>query len=586
MQRITALLLALLPQLPAQDSSPPNVVLIVTDDQGIGDFGHRGNSAVNTPNLDAMAAQSAQLTSFYVSPVCAPTRACLMTGRYNYRTRVVDTYIGRAMMEPQEVTIAEVLRDAGYATGIFGKWHLGDCYPMRPMDQGFQESLVHRGGGIGQPSDPLGAEGDYTDAPLLYNGKLEPTTGYCTDVYFEAAMSWMLRARDAGRPSFTYIATNAPHGPFHDVPDDVYQSYLKDLDALGNDRSPQETGHPLPEKANLDRRARIFAMITNIDSAIGRLLAMLDREGMRQNTLVLFMVDNGPNGRRFVGGMRGMKSEVYEGGIRSPLLAHWPGRLEAGHDDDRVTAHIDLMPTILEACGVAPPEDLTLDGRSAWPLLTGAATDWDDRTLYIQAHRGNQPVRYHNFAARNQRWKLVHATGFGSETMKDRPFELYDMQADPLELSDVAAEHPEVVERMKREYDAWFDDVGSTRDDNYAVPRIVLGSDAEPTTTLTRQDWRRESADSGWAAGSRGAWLTEVATAGDYDLRIHWHGKHRPESMVLEIGGQTLEQDVPDGVDSVTFESVGLTAGPLELRATLLAGDTKRGPYQVLVTRR
>ncbi|MGY9003344.1 MAG: sulfatase-like hydrolase/transferase, partial [Rhodospirillales bacterium] len=197
----------------------------MSDDQGGGDYGFMGNNVIRTPELDAMTQRSGLLSKFYVSPVCAPTRASLMTGRYNYRTRCVDTYVGRAMMDPAEVTIAELLRAADYHTGIYGKWHLGDNYPMRPMDQGFEDSLIHRGGGIGQPSDPIGAEGKYTDPTLLKNGIETPMKGYCTDIYFDGAMDFIESTVKRKENFFTYIATNAPHGPYHDVPEKLYQEY-------------------------------------------------------------------------------------------------------------------------------------------------------------------------------------------------------------------------------------------------------------------------------------------------------------------------------------------------------------------------
>jgi arylsulfatase/arylsulfatase A len=203
----------------------PNVILIMTDDQGGWDCSIMGNPVMKTPNMDRLATHGVHMTRFYVSPVCTPTRACLITGRYNYRTRAIDTYVGRAMMEPQEVTIAEILRDAGYATGIFGKWHLGDNYPMRPMDQGFAESLVIRGGGIGQPTDPPGGEGKYTDPVLFHNGQQVQTKGYCTDVYFDNAMEFIEKNVDAHRNFFAYIPTNAPHVPLNDVPPDLYRKF-------------------------------------------------------------------------------------------------------------------------------------------------------------------------------------------------------------------------------------------------------------------------------------------------------------------------------------------------------------------------
>ena len=232
---------------------PPNIVLIMTDDMGYGDLGVHGNPIIQTPNLDAMAKRSASMSTFYVSPVCAPTRACLMTGRYNYRTRCIDTYIGRAMMDTEEVTVAELLGDNGYATGIFGKWHLGDCYPMRPMDQGFQESLIHRGGGIGQPSDPVGGEGKYTDPILFRNGVEEQQTGYCTDVYYSNAMQFIEKSAKQKKPFFVYLPDNCPHGPFHDVPPDDLATYS--ATNLNSSEFPQDKGHKLPPKANLDTLA-------------------------------------------------------------------------------------------------------------------------------------------------------------------------------------------------------------------------------------------------------------------------------------------------------------------------------------------
>ncbi len=563
----------------------PNVILIITDDQGYGDLGATGNPLIRTPHLDAMARRSARMTTFYVSPVCAPTRASLMTGRYNYRTRAVDTFVGRAMMDPEEVTLAEILRDAGYRTGIFGKWHLGDAYPMRPIDQGFEESLVHRGGGIGQPSDPPGGEGKYTDPILFHNGAEVRTEGYCTDVYFDRALEWIGERHTANESFFAYIATNAPHGPFHDVPPDLLEEY-RQVD-LSNDRFPQDEGHPLPAEADLDVRARIFAMITNIDDNVGRLFERLDALGLTDDTLVIFMVDNGPNRRRYVAGMRGMKSEVYEGGVRSPFFVHWPARLRAGHTSDRVAAHIDVLPTVLDAAGVPAPEGLRLDGRSLLPLLEGQpVVDWPDRTITIQAHRGDVPVRDHNFMTRNQRYKLLHSSGFGDEAFEGEPaFELYDLEADPLELEDLAAERPEVVAELHAAYDAWFDDVSHTRPDNYAPPRIVIGTPHEPLTVLTRQDWRHTKGRP-WAPDSNGYWELEASTAGEYDVHLRFPPSDAAGTARLGLNEAEQRAEIPAGAETLSFEAVALEAGTLRLQATLSFGDETRGPWQVDVTRR
>lgn len=557
----------------------PNVVLIMTDDQGIGDFGVMGNRVIETPHIDAMAGRSAWMTTFYVSPVCSPTRACLMTGRYNYRTRCIDTWLGRSMMEPEEVTIAENLAAAGYATGIFGKWHLGDNYPMRAMDQGFEEALVHRGGGLAQPSEPRENNRRYTNPILFHNGEQVQTAGYCTDVYFDAALEFIEKSHNADRNFFVYLPTNAPHGPYHDVPEDLRKHYMKkDLASLliNEPRGKRR-------KAEIDRLARIAAMITNVDQNVGRLFETLNRLGISKNTMVIFLVDNGPNTLRYVGELRGKKSDVHEGGIRSPLWIHWPAKLPAGTSRDEPAAHIDLHPTILEACGVEPPEGVRFDGRSLLPLLLDDDADWPERTIAIQSHRGDRPVRYHHFMVRDSRWKLLHASGFGRENFSGEPeFELYDLQSDPGEKHNLADERKEIVARLKRQYNEWFDDVSSTREDNYAPPRIQIGTSHENPTVLTRQDWRGGS----WAAEAIGYWELHVAEGGRYDILLDFDPRKSPGTVKLEIGGVTREQGIAGNAKSCLFEDVELPAGDAQLHAVLRHGEKTRGVYQVRVTRR
>ncbi|MHC4584203.1 MAG: arylsulfatase [Planctomycetota bacterium] len=560
----------------------PNVILVMTDDQGYGDLGATGNNLIRTPNIDAMAGRSGSMENFYVCPVCAPTRACLMTGRYNYRTRVVDTWVGRAMMEPKETTIAEILGDAGYETGIFGKWHLGDNYPMRPMDQGFSESVVHRGGGIGQPADPPGGEGKYTDPILMDNGQPKQFKGYCTDVYFDRATSWMSQCVARSKSFFAYIPTNAPHGPFNDVPEDLYEKY-KAMD-LSNRNFPQDKGHKLPNDNDPDKRARIFAMITNIDDNMGKLFAKLDQLGITKNTIVIFMVDNGPNGRRYVAGFKGMKSHVHEGGIRSPFFFQWPGVVRPGASSDRIAAHIDMLPTILEACGLPKPSGLELDGRSILPLLQGKKIAWHDRTIYIQSHRGDVPVLYHHFAARNQRWKLLHGSGFGRENFDGEPkFELYDMAADPLEQNNIAAERPDIVKAMRREYETWFADVSGTRADNYAPPKIYIGTAHENPVVLTRQDWRHVKGRP-WAGDSNGYWELYAARAGKYDIKIDFPAVKTDGEVLLEVSGRKIGQTIDKGGNSVKFTDMPIDKGPTRLIATLILAGATKGPWHVNIS--
>ena len=320
----------------------PNIVLIMTDDQGFGDFGFTGNPVIETPHLDALAERSVSIEEFYVSPVCTPTRASLMTGRYHLRTGAVDTYKGRAMMDTLETTLAEILQDAGYATGIFGKWHLGDNYPMRPQDQGFDEVLVHRGGGIGQSSDPQGGEGKYTDPILFHNGNEVQTRGYCTDVYFDSAMSWMSQVSDE-KPFFAYIATNAPHSPLHDVPRSWYEHYKGIIHSA--DQFPGSRETDLAKEFDADRLSRVYAMISNIDENLGRLIQWMEDADLRKDTLIIFLSDNGPDRRRLPGRPEGKENHHLRSGdphsnpVRIPSLAGEPGNHSRAGGPHRPATH-------------------------------------------------------------------------------------------------------------------------------------------------------------------------------------------------------------------------------------------------------
>ncbi len=561
----------------------PNVVIIMSDDQGGGDYGFLGNEVIRTPNLDAMYKRSALLSNFYVSPVCAPTRASLMTGRYNYRTRCIDTYIGRAMMDPNEITIAEMLRDAGYQTGIYGKWHLGDNYPMRPMDQGFQESLVHRGGGIGQPSDPIGAEGKYTDPTLIKDGVETSMKGYCTDIYFNAAMKFMESSVASEKPFFTYIATNAPHGPFHDVPEELYQEYMKvDFSPImiGKKRGTED------KTSKFDRMSRIAAMITNIDENVGRLFEKLDKLGIRENTIVMYLNDNGPNGMRYVGNMRGMKTHVDDGGVRSPLIFHWPAKVASDRTSDKLCAHIDLFPTVLDACGVAPP-NVKIDGRSFLPLLLSGETDnWPTRQVVLQTHRGNVPQKFHHFAMHEDQWKLVHSSGFGKESFEGEPKpQLFDLSKDPKQQNDLAASRPKVFDRLKNGYEAWFDDVSSTRPNNYAPPRIVIGTENEKRTVLTRQDWRHESG-APWGRDSNGFWLLEAPEAGKYKVQLYLKGRYPACIANIRAGAEKVSLKISSSDEAVeNVAEMRLPKGKFKLSVDIEVDGKTKGPHQVILTR-
>jgi arylsulfatase A-like enzyme len=541
----------------AQVPKRPNVLLIITDDQGHGDLGFHGNPKIRTPQLDKFARESVQFQRFYVSPVCAPTRASLMTGRYNYRTGVVDTYLGRAMMHPEEVTLAEMMAAAGYRTGIFGKWHLGDNYPMRPIDQGFQESLVHKGGGIGQPSDPPGG-GSYFDPMLQHNGTTVRAKGYCTNAFTDATMKFIEESGE--KPFFAYLAFNCPHTPLQ-VSEQDYLPYSRMNLASGEFPA---IGQPLPRDPSHDETARIYGMITNVDDNLGRLFQRLESLKLSGDTIVLFMTDNGPQQVRYNSGLRDRKGSVYEGGIRVPFFVRWPGRLQEGLKVDRIAAHIDVAPTLLELCGISRPPGVSFDGASLQPLLLGKTENWPDRTLYVQWHRGDQPELYRSFAVQSQRFKLVQPLGAGERgAPPNAALELYDIAADPFELKNIAGGHPDIVKSLRQGYEAWFRDVGASR--GYAPPRIHLGSPRENPAILTRQDWRGPRAS--WTPKSLGYWEVHVEKEGSYQITLEFASPEAPASVHFAFQGVTRDASVKSGMNKHSFSGVRLPAGPGRLEA-------------------
>ena len=559
-------------------SQRPNVIIVMTDDQGYGDLGIHGNPVIKTPNLDALARESARLDPFYVCPVCAPTRASLMTGRSHQRTRAIDTYIGRAMMDTDEVTIAEILRDAGYATGIFGKWHLGDCYPLRPGDQGFEKSLVHRGGGIGQPSDPVGGERKYTDPILMDNGVARQMKGYCTDIYFDEALKFARQAHQEEKPFLAIITDNCPHGPWHDTPAEELEMY-KDVD-LSVAAFPQEKGAPLKGNWNQDQVRRSYAMITNIDENIGKMIEQVDAMGIGKETLILFFCDNGPEGRRFVSGFRGSKSSTLEGGVRSPFFARWPGTLQTGVATSWPAAIYDVLPTVLAACSVPVPQGVKIDGTSFLADLKGAKVKRRPRTVVIQAHRGDRPLLYHNFMARKNFMKLVHPSPFWRDTFEGEPdFQLYDLSKDPYELDDISDENPEIVQRLLGDYEAWFLDVSSGREDPWAPPRIIIGTEHEKMTVLTRQDWRHTHGRP-WARDSRGQWHVTIASEGPYRIECRFSPEKVPGVITLICGDVEVRQAILPTTRSCSFRSVDLPVGDVEVEIHITEGEQIRGIHQ------
>ncbi|MHC4476396.1 MAG: arylsulfatase [Planctomycetota bacterium] len=410
----------------------PNVILIMTDDQGYGELGCHGNKIIKTPNLDKLYAESTRFTAFHVSPTCAPTRASLMTGRHEFRSGVTHTVLERERLGLEAVTIAQVLSKAGYKTGIFGKWHLGDEEPYQPHNRGFDEVFIHGAGGIGQSykcSCGDAPDNKYFDPVIRHNTTFVKTKGYCTDVFFTQALRWIKTNKD--RRFFAYITPNTPHSPL----------------VCGEEYSKPYLDAGLDEKS-----AAYYGMITNIDDNVGRLVQKIDQWGLTQNTLLIFMTDNGHSrGDLYNAGMRSKKGSPYEGGTRVPAFFRWPGRIKAGVDIDRLTAHIDIFPTLVQLCGGTISKKVKLDGRSLVRLLKDPKAEWPDR--YVFVHRGRWPrgkaaeAKYSNCAVRNQRFRLVNNE------------ELHDIQNDLGETENVIEKFPDVVAEMRRAYDRWWNEV-------------------------------------------------------------------------------------------------------------------------------
>jgi len=544
----------------AYGQSQPNIILCMTDDQGFGDLGFHGNPMIRTPVLDQLASKSVRFTNFYVSPVCAPTRASLMTGRYSLRTGVYDTYNGGAIMASKETTLAEILREEGYRTSIFGKWHLGDNYPFRPQDQGFEESLVHRGGGIGQVGDVKNYfefDRSYFDPLLWENGVPVQTRGYCSDVYTDAAIEFIKKHRE--EPFFVYLSFNAPHTPLQ-VPEEFLRIYA--------DKDPAEAAYPrqgrsLPEMSDLEKDAarRVYAMVSNIDQNLGRLFEGLRSLKLDSKTVVIFLTDNGPQQLRYTAGLRGRKGSVYEGGIRVPCFIRIPWLTPGPAGIDIPAAHIDILPTILSLCGIPLPRQLQIDGRSLVPLIQGRRVSWAERPLFFHWQRGF-PELYHNLAVRKGRYKLV---GHAPHTAGVEDLELFDLQKDPYEMEDLRTSNPAKAHELKQDLDLWYSDIMESPHLK-EPPRIHLGSPYEDPVLLNRND----------AKGDEGIWAQD-RIHGYWDVQIENDNFYNFTFFFRESVNQEGTMKLRLGTTQRSLRNTDPAARRLEMRGIFL----KKGNYRL-----
>ncbi len=488
----------------------PNIIVIMTDDQGYGDIAAHGNPYLKTPNLDRLYHESVRLTNFHTDPSCSPTRAAILTGQYSSRSGVWHTIGGRSLLKRDITTLAEVFSDAGYRTGYFGKWHLGENYPFRPMDRGFDESIVMGGGASTIHPDYWG--NDYFDDVYKRNGVFEKFKGYCNTVWFDEAMKFI--KDDETTPFFAYISTNSPHAPL--LVDSKYSGPYKSQ---------------VPE-----RIANYYGMITQFDEDLGRFLQELDQSNKRENTIVIFMTDNGPCpwfggvmlddslqvAHGFNAGMRGAKIRGYEGAHRVPFFISWPaGGIGGGKDVDRLAAHFDIFPSLVDLAGLETP-DVRFDGVSLRPLMENSDAQWTDRTLFIHNQRVQYPRKYKDYVVLTEEWRLEH---YGKN-------ELYRIRDDEGEQNNIAGSYPEVVDQLSRAYETWWEDVSEGFDDyNF----IVIGSEKENPATLYAHDALQSPNGMVWAV--------EVENPGVFEFSLY---RWPPESgqRIVESEGELFRHNL------------------------------------------
>jgi len=467
----------------------PNVIVIITDDQGYGDLGITGNPHLKTPVIDKFAKEGIRFCNFFVSPVSAPTRSSLMTGRYSLRTGIRDTYNGGAIMASNEITIAEMLKKANYKTGIFGKWHLGDNYPNRPKDQGFDESVIHLSGGMGQVGDIttyFKGDSSYFNPVLWHNGKKEAFKGFCSDIFARQAIRFIENNQDI--PFFCYLSFNAPHVPLQ-VPGEYYKMY-KDIDpssGFENDKRP----FPAMSTKDKEDARKVYAMVTNIDDNVGRLLQKLEELNIAKNTIVIFMSDNGPQQNRYIAGLRGLKGSVCEGGVRVPFFMKYPALSGGNIDISTSAAHIDVLPTLAYLCNVEIPNDRIIDGKNLVPLIKSEPVPWANRTLFFYWSR-RYPELYNNMALQKGKYKLIGHTDFNSRISE---FELFNLEMDSYELKNIVSENKEMANNLKAELDLLFYELINS-DNLINPPLTAIGNEPENPLFLNRND----------ADGEQGIW--------------------------------------------------------------------------------
>ncbi|MGP1993240.1 arylsulfatase [Zobellia laminariae] len=570
----------------AAQNEKPNVIIILTDDQGYGDIAAHGNKVIKTPSMDKMYNEGVHFTNFHSGTTCAPSRSGLLTGADGNRAGVWHTIGGASLLRDKFVLMPQVFEENGYVTGMYGKWHLGDAFPYRPEDRGFQETVVHGGGGVGQTPDYW--QNDYFDDTYWRNGTPEKFEGYCTDVFFSEAMDFMERKKD--NPFFVYISLNAPHGPMN-VPEKYYDMYKN-------------------ESSINDTQKAYYGMITNIDDNMALLDKKLDELGLKDNTILIFMTDNGTStGHRevkgkvegFNAGMRGHKGSQYEGGHRVPFFMRWKdGKLTGGRSIDQLAMNFDILPTLIDLCDLGSVPNLGYDGHSLAPLLENEVEAVPHRYCVVDNNRLQQPIKWHMSAVMDDDWRLIDGK------------ELYNIKKDPGQEKDVASKHAEKVKDMRDAYEKWWAYI--SRDFSH-YEAYKIGEPGIEETTITVHDlhssepiaWNQSyirNPESGKKpAFANGFYMIDVQQDGYYEVELRrWPkesnlgfdatipqlGKRekwyvtQPEGVVLPIKQASLDIDalhldmpVDMKADNVTFNTY-LVKGRKRLYADFIGEDNVR----------
>ncbi len=526
---------------PSQPDQRPNVILILSDDQGYGDLSAHGNPILQTPNLDRLHDESVRLSDFHVASVCTPTRSELMTGLYALRNKAGMVPSGRNLMRRDIPTMPEVFAENGYATGLFGKWHLGDTYPHRPLDRGFQRAVWHKGWGL---ASEVEYDNDYYYTRYLDQTETRYSDRFCTDTWFDEAMAWMGEQASDGQPFFSYIALNTPHSPFHSLAKDFY-----------------EYGDQVEDPA----LAHFYGLISNIDRNMARLDRWLADRGLRDNTILIYMNDNGTSKGEtvFNAGMRGKKGSPYEGGHRAICFIRWPGGDLGGPRSVAYPSHVtDILPTLADLLGFRLPDSAGFDGASLAPVLRSVDGTGPDRKIVVQYGGRTKPARFAHAAVIWNNWRLVGEV------------ELYDIAGDPGQQSNVAADHPEVADAMRAHYNEYW---ASIEDSIDVVEPLVVRAGPDTFTDLTSNNWIEVDCDNRTRVANTcqpprgGIWQVEADQDGEYSVELSRWPFHLDRALTAAGPAATI-----GGMPIATGKALPVTSARLSVDGgkpkTVLAG--------------